>query len=67
MEWTQADAGIVTLIVDDYHCKVWPVHLLGGWGAMVSKGGMATASYNFTTRAEAQSWCEQQVHKGLER
>ena len=61
MEWTNEGDGIFTLIVDDYRCKVWWAGLGDTWAAMVSQGGMATASYNFTTQAEAQSWCERQV------
>ncbi len=56
MEWTQEGKRIATLVVHDYHCKVWPVHRLGGWAAMVSQGGIATASYDFTTRTGAQAW-----------
>ncbi len=61
MEWTQEGKGIATLVVHDYHCKVWPVHRLGGWAAMVSQGGIATASYDFTTQTDAQVWCERQL------
>ncbi len=61
MEWTQAGEGIFTLIAGDVRCKVWRVELGDTWGAMVSQGGMATASYNFTTPAEAQAWCERQI------
>ncbi len=61
MEWTQESDEIFTLIMVDYRCKVWPVHQFGGWGAMISHAGLASASYNFTTRADAQTWCEQQV------
>ncbi len=61
MEWTQEGERIFTLIADTYRCKVWPVHRLGGWAAMVSQGGIATASYDFTTQADAQVWCERQL------
>ena len=67
MEWTQEGGQIFTLIADDYRCKMWSVELGGTWAAMFSQGGMATASYSFTTPTEAQAWCEQQVHKSLER
>ncbi len=67
MEWTQEGERIFTLVAGDYRCKVWRVDLGNTWGAMVSHKGMAAGSYNFTTRAEAQAWCEQQVQKGMER
>ncbi len=67
MEWTQEGERIFTLIADTYRCKVWWVEVGDTWAAMVSQGGMARASYSFTTPIEARVWCEQQVHKGLER
>ena len=67
MEWTQESEEIFTLIVGDYRCKVWRVELGDTWAAMVSRGGMATATYNLTPRADAQAWCEQQIPKSRER
>ncbi len=67
MEWTQESERIFTLIATDSRCKVWWVEVGETWAAMVSQGGMATASYSFTTRAEAQGWCEQQLPKARDR
>ena len=49
-----------TLIQGEVRCRVWP-STIGGWAAVVSRRGIATASYNFGTPAEARTWCEQQV------
>jgi hypothetical protein len=61
MEWTQEGERIFTLIADTYRCKVWWVEVGDTWAAMVSQGGMARASYSFTTCAKAQAWCEQEL------
>ena len=67
MEWTEEGEEIFTLIVGDYQWKVWHIRRSGTWGAMLIQRGLVTASYNFTTRVEAQAWCEQQIPKAPER
>ncbi len=49
-----------TLIAGAFRCRVWQ-STIGGWAAVVSRAGMATASYNFVTHTEAKDWCEQQL------
>ena len=49
-----------TLIVGAFRCRVWP-STIGGWAAVVSRAGIATASYNFVSHTEAKEWCEQQL------
>ena len=50
-----------TLIVGESRCRVWYATTLGTWGAVISRRGVATASYSFATPEHAQHWCEQQI------
>ena len=49
-----------TLIVGEYRCRVWH-STIGDWAAVISRAGVATASYSFASPEQAQRWCEQQL------
>jgi hypothetical protein len=61
MNWHDDPADqAATLIQGDARCRVWRT-AADTWAALISVRGDATAAYSFTTREEAQAWCEAQL------